>query len=678
LVKLAGDKLGSQLDSPRAKRQSGTRHLLEHLETFDGRTWQERWLASGLDAGERPVSDLDPDKYRGYNLTHGLKALLCLRVITPSLHAFRGNKFNQYPYAFKEVQADPLLDKFFEEAARSRASQRHQYRALADVCCALTTQGIALADLTPEALLFYANECRRLNLVVGARPDSNRFAGLMAWDILHGMGHFPPGTPPTLRTYIYKGQRSPEEMVDFYGIRDSDVRQLIIDYIVRRQGDTDYVTREGLARAIAGSFWSEIEKIAPDQRDFNIASEVYDQWRETVRVRKDGKPRIDGGTGPLLPVRAFYMDLQSWALDEPERWARWAAPCPIPPSDLRGFGRRRRGIKERMADRVRQRQPLLSTPVAHVEERYSGLRDLLAAARAAPLGGVFTHGGRSYQRMGARTDQRHHDDPQFPVVRVRDQQTGEVRSLVDEEEAAFWEWSYVEVLRHTGVRAEELVELAHTSIRQYERPNGEVIALLVIAPSKTDRERVIPMSAELFHVIATIVLRQTAHGPIPLVPRYDGHEREWTAPMPYLFQRQIGGVRRVASPATILNNLRKRCQIIGETNPAFRGLHFTPHDFRRLFATDLVNNGLPIHIGAALLGHLSIGTTQGYVAVFEGDVIRHVQDFLARRRAMRPEEEYRPVTEEEWQEFEEHFDKRKVELGSCGRPHGTSCQHEHA
>jgi hypothetical protein len=87
---------------------------------------------------------------------------------------------------------------------------------------------------------------------------------------------------------------------------------------------------------------------------------------------------------------------------------------------------------------------------------------------------------------------------------------------------------------------------------------------------------------------------------------------------------------------------------------------------------------LPIHIGAALLGHLNIGTTQGYVAVFEDDVIRHVQDFLARRRAMRPEEECRPVTEEEWQEFDEHFDKRKVELGSCGRPYGTGCQHEHA
>lgn len=32
----------------------------------------------------------------------------------------------------------------------------------------------------------------------------------------------------------------------------------------------------------------------------------------------------------------------------------------------------------------------------------------------------------------------------------------------------------------------------------------------------------------------------------------------------------------------------------------------------------------------------------------------------------------------EMTEFEEHFDKRRVELGSCGRPYGTPCAHEHA
>ena len=340
--------------------------------------------------------------------------------------------------------------------------------------------------------------------------------------------------------------------------------------------DTDYVTREGLARAIAGEFWSKIEKIAPDQRTLNIPQEVYDQWREGIRLRKDGKPRVDGGTGLPLPVRAFYMDIQNWALEEPERWARWAAPCPIPPADLRGFGARRRRINERTADRVRERQPLLPALVAHVEERYTGLRALLEAARATSLGETFTHDGRTYSRMNARPDQRHHDDPQFPLLRARDQETGQVRALSDEEETAFWEWAYVEVLRHTGVRIEELVELAHTGIRQYQRPHGEVIALLVIAPSKTNRERVIPMSAELFHVIAMIVLRQTALGPIPLVPRYDGHERVWTAPMPYLFQRQIGGVRRVTSTGTILNNLRRRCQILGETTQRSAGCT-SPH-----------------------------------------------------------------------------------------------------
>jgi site-specific recombinase XerD len=69
-------------------------------------------------------------------------------------------------------------------------------------------------------------------------------------------------------------------------------------------------------------------------------------------------------------------------------------------------------------------------------------------------------------------------------------------------------------------------------------------------------------------------------------------------------------------------------------------IRFSPHDLRRLFATDLVNNGLPIHIGAALLGHLNIQTTRGYVAVFEEDVVRHYQDFHDRRRALRPDTEY--------------------------------------
>ncbi|MGH8916247.1 MAG: tyrosine-type recombinase/integrase, partial [Acidimicrobiia bacterium] len=197
--------------------------------------------------------------------------------------------------------------------------------------------------------------------------------------------------------------------------------------------------------------------------------------------------------------------------------------------------------------------------------------------------------------------------------------------------------------------------------------------------SKTDRERVVPMSAELFHVIAAVIRRHTRdRSAVPLVTRFDPHDKETSSPQAFLFQRFVGPRRAVFSYTMVSHMLGRLCDELAERRPEFAHARFAPHDFRRLFATDLVNSGLPIHIGAALLGHLDLGTTRGYVAVFEEDVVRHYQAHLARRRQVRPDHEYRPCTDAEWTEFEEHFDKRKVELGTCGRPYGTPCSHEHA
>ena len=105
---------------------------------------------------------------------------------------------------------------------------------------------------------------------------------------------------------------------------------------------------------------------------------------------------------------------------------------------------------------------------------------------------------------------------------------------------------------------------------------------------------------------------------------------------------------------------------------------FSPHDFRRIFATEAVASGLPVHITAKILGHDSIATTQTYVAVYDQDVIDHHRGYIARRRALRPSQEYREPTDSEWNEFLGHFAQRKLELGTCGRAYGTGCQHEHA
>ncbi|MEV6636413.1 tyrosine-type recombinase/integrase [Actinoplanes sp. NPDC051470] len=90
-------------------------------------------------------------------------------------------------------------------------------------------------------------------------------------------------------------------------------------------------------------------------------------------------------------------------------------------------------------------------------------------------------------------------------------------------------------------------------------------------------------------------------------------------------------------------------------------IRFTPHDFRRLFTTEAVGNGLPLHIAAALLGHLDLDTTRGYTAVFQDDVIARHQQFITRRRAVRDAAEYRDVTADEWAGFEKHFQLRRVE-----------------
>ncbi|WP_198165593.1 site-specific integrase [Nocardia fusca] len=664
---------------------AGLRQVLDHLVEFPGQNWQQRWEAAGLNERHPALNQIlvpDSRSHRREQVTAGLRTVFCMRVVQPSVVGFRSNRFGDYAESFRLAQQDRLLERFFAEVdARTQVPLRHRRHALFDICCALTTQGIAMADLTPAALLHYAVENRRHGTAIASRG----LPGKLVWQVLHEMGHFPPSTPPTMRAALTHGQLSMTQLVDHYQVRNPGVRDLLIEYLTRRNAETDYNTIVSIARSLAGYFWATIESINPAQRSLEIDRATYEQWRETINWHNPvpGKPprRRKDFHGILVHVRAFYADLHSWAVEDPGTWAKWAAPCPIPYGELRGYNQRKRRVKERTDQRIRVRQPLLPTLVEYVETRYEQARALLSAAPAIEPDDDrtprrFVHDGREYERLVTRTDRL---SPDHIPVRLRDLATGEVFNQTRREDSCFWRWAVVEVLRQSGIRIEELCELTYLSIRQYQRPSGEVIALLVIAPSKTDRERVIPMPAELFHIIAQILRRHTTDKqPVPLISRYDQHDRVWTEPMPHLFQRRYGHSRRVLSAVTILTWLKDTCTEIAATDPAFTGMHFTPHDFRRLFATDLANSGLPIHIGAALLGHLNLETFRGYVTVFNEDIVRHYQAHLDRRRQLRPDEEYRQITDTEWDEFQQHFDRRKVELGGCTRPYGSPCQHEHS
>ena len=116
----------------------------------------------------------------------------------------------------------------------------------------------------------------------------------------------------------------------------------------------------------------------------------------------------------------------------------------------------------------------------------------------------------------------------------------------------------------------------------------------------------------------------------------------------------------------------------GLTGADEQPLRFLPHDFRRIFITDAVMNGMPPHITQLVVGHYDINTTMGYKAVYPEKAINGHRAFIARRRTLRPSQEYRTPTEQEWQDFLGHFERRKVALGDCGRADGTGCIHEHS
>jgi integrase len=265
-------------------------------------------------------------------------------------------------------------------------------------------------------------------------------------------------------------------------------------------------------------------------------------------------------------------------------------------------------------------------------------------------------------------------------VWVRNPDTGKPWLLNRDEEHAFWAWAVIEVFRHTGVRVEELLELSHHSLTQYRLPStGELVPLLQIAPSKTDTERLLVVSPELADVLSTVIRRvRGPDGTVPLVCAHDSHERVWLPPAPLLFQRRTKAENRSLGGSFVAQLLDEALAHTGLADPAGEPLHFTPHDFRRMFITEAVLNGLPPHIAQVIAGHRDIGVTMGYKAVYPDEAITAHLAFIARRRKLRPTEEYRQPTEEEWQQFLGHFERRKVSVGTCGRAFGTPCIHEHA
>lgn len=471
--------------------------------------------------------------------------------------------------------------------------------------------------------------------------------------------------------------------MDRYDITCRPVRDLLVDYLRERQPAMDYSSFNQLAFLLAGRFWADLERHHPGIDSLHLPAEVADAWKQRQRfktititehgTRREATVARRNVADLLTTVRGFYLDLSQWAVEDPGRWARWAVPCPIRPAELALHSKEKRHRKARMDTRTRERLPVLAALVRHVEDQRKTSAALLHAVTAARPGETVTIEKQTLTRTRMIRSPSGRTYADVPATNTR-------RDLTQEEHDAFWTWAAVEVLRHTGIRIEELTELTHHSFVQYSLPTtGEVVPLLQIAPSKTDRERLLLISPELADVLSAIVTRnRQPDGAVPLVAAYDKQEKIWNPPMPLLFQHPHGTEKRPITDGTIRRLLKKALTAAGLTDQHGQPLVFTPHDFRRIFVTDAIMQGLPPHIAQVICGHSDINVTMGYKAVYPYEAIQAHRAFLDRRRATRPSEEYRTPTEQEWEAFLAHFEKRKVSLGTCGRAFGTPCIHEHA
>jgi len=167
-------------------------------------------------------------------------------------------------------------------------------------------------------------------------------------------------------------------------------------------------------------------------------------------------------------------------------------------------------------------------------------------------------------------------------------------------------------------------------------------------------------------------------GAVPQVVGYDKNERIYNPPMPLLFQHRRQLEHQPVSETALRKYLDHALAAIGVTTASGTPLRYTFHDFRRLFITDAIMHGMPPHIAQLVAGHRDINITMGYKAVYPEEVISGHRAFIARRRGQRPAAEYRVPTDEEWDQFLGHFQRRKVALGDCGRSYDTPCIHEHS
>jgi integrase len=362
---------------------------------------------------------------------------------------------------------------------------------------------------------------------------------------------------------------------------------------------------------------------------------------ERAREVQRRQPRLVAGEDRLtahqwlINVRCLYADICSWGGEDGSPFARWAPPAvPLERHDLVGVG------FEKARRRQTKRQ---AAAILDLEREVPKLRALAT---------------RRWQDATAALDTAP-DDPATQRV----------------ETDRFWDWALLELLLQSGLRIEEACELTTLDILKRRHRDGRTYYLLHVKPSKFDRARVIPIGDGLGRVIGQVIRHVKAFYGTTEVPACDGwdsREKHAGPDAPYLLQG-AGHPSQIAH-GKIRSRFARLSRAAGARCSDGSELVLRPHDCRRVFASEHLNNNTPIHVIQALLGHASPDTVMVYAKLYPTKLVDEYRKTVrATYLDFHGADSLRAPDAAEWERFSETLELRDMGTHLCALPAGEHC-----
>ena len=598
------------------------------LDTLTGERLQDRWDA--FEASVWPAWVAGRDRLPvGATWTWGAWMMVISRLARPSL-SMPKVRLNQW---VPRLPADDPLQA--ARAAFAKTAESLEWGTALSKSLALRTglqlllsRGYDAWDQLTEA-------------DVAALPFGASGADLLD-AVLSRLGVFERG-PLRGSTRRLRGERlTPTQLAEAADIPAwcKPVTALYLDTYAARFSDR-YATLRHKAGSLA-HFWRYLDATHPEitaccdvtpaaARGF--VAYVVERARENAR-RPDGDVTTSAHSW-LINVRTFFADICTWAVEEGSPFAEQAPPMvPLTRHDFLDVGFRQARLR---------RDARMTAAVLDLEREMPNIRALAL--------------------------RRWHEADQDLSTRAGD------RRALAAETTAFWDWAVLELLVTSGLRVEEACELTTFDVLRRQLLDGKIYYLLHVKPSKLGGARTVPIGDGLGRVIAEIVrhVRRfygTDH--VPACDRRDDHELRPLPRAPYLLQG--AGHPSAMGTNTIRYRLRKLSRAAGARHSDGSPLELRPHDCRRVFASEHLNNNTPVQVIQALLGHTTLDTVMVYAKLYPAHLVEEY------RRAVRGmyigvygNEALRTPTAAEWAAFSTNCSIRDMGTHLCALPTGEHC-----